>query len=137
MGALGLVFDWDVIFQKLTVQLCLGFVPNYLTRIDHHKGQYHQGYETKNVSQNVMLDYRVWFRGILLSISLHLGVLDIIHSCTHNFLNEKLDNNHPLTKQMCLTINEVHRYVITQQTNLYVIKAQSRYPCIQAYIGIK
>ena len=30
------VFDWDVIFQKVTVRMCLGLGPNYLTRIDHH-----------------------------------------------------------------------------------------------------
>ena len=34
--ALGPIFDWDVKFEKLTVQMCLGLGPNYLTRIDHH-----------------------------------------------------------------------------------------------------
>ena len=31
-----LIFDWDIIFQKVTVRMCLGLGPNYLTRIDHH-----------------------------------------------------------------------------------------------------
>ena len=30
------------------------------------------------------------------------------------FHNEKLDNNHPPTKQMCLAMNEVDRYVISE-----------------------
>ena len=52
MGGLGLVFDWDVIFQKLTVQLSLGLGPNYLTRIDHH------GAYTVNVYRDLQGLYR-------------------------------------------------------------------------------
>ena len=31
-----LVFDWDIIFQKVTVRMCLGLGQNYLTMIGHH-----------------------------------------------------------------------------------------------------
>ena len=34
---IGFVFDWDVIFQMLTVLAFLGLGPNYLTRTDHHR----------------------------------------------------------------------------------------------------
>ena len=57
MGALGLVFDWDVIFQKLTVQLCLGLGPNYLTRIDNHGKWYYNGHKTKNEPENFLNEY--------------------------------------------------------------------------------
>ena len=64
---IGFIFDWNVIFQMLAVLVCLGLDPNYLTRTDHHWDQYHQGYKTKIPSGNVMMDYRAWFRRILLS----------------------------------------------------------------------
>ena len=31
-----LIFDWDIIFQKVTVRMCLGLGQNNLTTIDHH-----------------------------------------------------------------------------------------------------
>ena len=34
---IGFIFDWNVIFQMLTVLACLGLGPNYLTRTDHHR----------------------------------------------------------------------------------------------------
>ena len=33
---IGFIFDWSVIFQMLTVLVCLGLGPKYLTRTDHH-----------------------------------------------------------------------------------------------------
>ena len=33
---IGLIFYWSVIFQMLTVLVCLSLGPNYLTRTDHH-----------------------------------------------------------------------------------------------------
>ena len=29
-----MIFDWDIVFQKVTVRMCLGLGQNYLTRID-------------------------------------------------------------------------------------------------------
>ena len=34
---IGFIFDWNVIFQMLTVLACLGLDQNYLTRTDHHR----------------------------------------------------------------------------------------------------
>ena len=34
---IGFIFDWNVIFQMITVLACLGLGPNYLTRTDHHR----------------------------------------------------------------------------------------------------
>ena len=88
---------WNVIFHMHTVLACLGLGPNYLTRTDHHRDQYHQGYKTKIAPKNVMMEYRAWFRRLLLSTK-------FLTYLTNIFYFKKGKNVPFMPKQIFLTV---------------------------------